>query len=729
MVMRNDVDFKRRGPRQGLDLSGPQFMPWMLIFLASGLFVVSFIGWAAGWLAAWISGNNEGPSLGFDVFTSLFGGSLSSLFPGTSSLLILIFAIVIALLIGGAVFAFYRLTRDQFGYQPNGLANLGDLEQFTFKERSGQAVRLRPRTLAGVNPKSLDPTEVGIPLGTWHGEEIYAGFEDVSIAIMAPRSGKTSALGVPQILAAPGPVLVTSNKSDIFTITVEKRQRDHPNGTIWAFDPQGVVQAEPNWFWNPLGHVEDFDTAMELAEMFVGRKGADDQGSGNAEFFQSAGRNYLAYLFLAAAVPTKTSPPATLREVDAWLDTSDPIDAIFRLQAAGELNHAKALKSTVDGPPETVGGIIATARDAAVALKSEKIVRWVTPGDGRVEFSSEHFIDSEDTLYLMSNEKSASAAAPLIAAFASRVFDVGADQASRRYKMRLDPPMVAVLDEAANICKIPGLPAGYSHYGSRGICVTTIFQSSHQPVRVWGQNAWKEMWSAATIKLIGPGIDDPTFAEELSKLVGGTDQETGTYQTSNTGSSYSVSMRQEQILSASDIRIIEKSKMLLLATATKPAMLDQVRYYQGPDANELDADEKRMADLITRKATAAAEQEARERASLFEEADRNAKAAADAKAASSSPDVGSSVESNAVATQAPIQEKKVYPPEHSSLKFSPEDFSDGAETFDDHLFQDFIGEDSTPVEPGPIGDPGRRLPPPPPSGSGDNSNNPHGGGW
>jgi len=153
------------------------------------------------------------------------------------------------------------------------------------------------------------------------------------------------------------------------------------------------------------------------------------------------------------------------------------------------------------------------------------------------------------------------------------------------------------------------LPGGYSHYGSRGICVTAIFQNSHQPVRVWGKNEWQEMWSAATVKLIGPGIDDPNFAEELSKLIGQTDQDVGTQSNSKQGSSYSVTVRQESILSASEIRTIDKTQMLMLATATKPAMLDQVRYYQGEHASELNEDEKNVANTITERAAAAAEEE------------------------------------------------------------------------------------------------------------------------
>jgi hypothetical protein len=41
----------------------------------------------------------------------------------------------------------------------------------------------------------------------------------------------------------------------------------------------------------------------------------------------------------------------------------------------------------------------------------------------------------------------------------------------------LDPPLLVVLDEAANICRISDLPELYAHFGSRGITPITILQS------------------------------------------------------------------------------------------------------------------------------------------------------------------------------------------------------------------------------------------------------------
>jgi hypothetical protein len=85
---------------------------------------------------------------------------------------------------------------------------------------------------------------------------------------------------------------------------------------------------------------------------------------------------------------------------------------------------------------------------------------------------------------------------------------------------RLDPPLLCVLDEAANICKISDLPQLYSHFGSRGILPISILQSYPQGARVWGEQGMAALWSAATIKVIGAGIDDAKLADDLSRLVG-----------------------------------------------------------------------------------------------------------------------------------------------------------------------------------------------------------------
>lgn len=102
------------------------------------------------------------------------------------------------------------------------------------------------------------------------------------------------------------------------------------------------------------------------------------------------------------------------------------------------------------------------------------MTRWVTPpppseGDRRPRLDPDAFLASRDTLYAHSREGEGSAG-PLVAALVQAVFNAGVKAAIRAPGGRLDPPLVSVLDETANIVRLRHLPANFSHYGSRGLC-------------------------------------------------------------------------------------------------------------------------------------------------------------------------------------------------------------------------------------------------------------------
>lgn len=203
-------------------------------------------------------------------------------------------------------------------------------------------------------------------------------------------------------------------------------------------------------------------------------------------------------------------------------------------------------------------------------------------------------------MYLLSKDGGGGASA-LIAACADSVMRAATAQAERAGG-RLDPPMLAILDEAANVCKISDLPDLYSHLGSRGIIPVTILQSYRQGQKVWGDAGMDAMWSASTIKVIGAGIDDPDFADKLSRLIGDHDVETRSTSTSDSGTSTSISMRQERILPADAIRALAKGTALLFATGMRAAMLDLRPWYQEPGADALSAASARASKAITARA-------------------------------------------------------------------------------------------------------------------------------
>ncbi|MFI9423412.1 type IV secretory system conjugative DNA transfer family protein [Streptomyces achromogenes] len=472
------------------------------------------------------------------------------------------------------------------------MAKPRDIEPLMAKAITDKARSLRPSLKTA---KHIASKDTGILLGNLQGtrHEVRMGYEDVAVAIMAPRSGKTTSLAIPSILNAPGPVLLTSNKAagDAFTTTYDARARV---GRVWSMDPQQIAHTAREMWWNPLADAKTLDGAGRLAGHFLA---ASVDASQQGDFWSKAGSNILSQLFLAAALDDR---PIT--DVMQWLAfpaDRTPLDILRDHQFTAV---AAQLKGTVEGPPETRDGIYETARQYAAALLNSQIAAWVTPQKDVPEFRPPEFVTSTDTLYLLSKDGGGGASA-LIAACADSVMRAATAQAERAGG-RLDPPMLAILDEAANVCKISDLPDLYSHLGSRGIIPITILQSYRQGQKVWGDAGMDAMWSAATVKVIGSGIDDPDFADKLSRLIGDHDVATTSTSTSESGKSTSVSMRQERILPADAIRALPKGTALLFATGMRAAMLDLRPWYAEPGAGELAAASARASKAITARAVA-----------------------------------------------------------------------------------------------------------------------------
>ncbi|MGW6454413.1 type IV secretory system conjugative DNA transfer family protein [Streptomyces sp. NPDC055078] len=550
------------------------------------------IAWLSGNITARLTGRPPAPYRPADALLHP-----DQVWPGAeeTSLLIatrIVPAVFLTLLAVIAAMWWKRHRGGSGGRKVAGMAKARDIEPLLAKAVTTKARSLRPSLK---DAKSIASADAGILLGNLAGtrNEVRMGYEDVAVAIMAPRSGKTTSLAIPSILAAPGSVLLTSNKAaqDAFTTTVDARASV---GRVWSMDPQQIAHAAREMWWNPLASATTLDGAGRLAGHFLA---ASVDASQQGDFWSKAGSNILSQLFLAAALDER--PITDVMDWLAFPANRAPLDI---LRDHGFTAVAAQLKGTVEGPPETRDGIYETARQYAAALLNTEIARWITPQKSIAEFKPGEFVTSTDTLYLLSKDGGGGASA-LIAACADSVMRAATAQAERAGG-RLDPPMLAILDEAANVCKISDLPDLYSHLGSRGIIPITILQSYRQGQKVWGDAGMDALWSASTIKVIGSGIDDPDFADKLSRLIGDHDVETKSTSTSDSGTSTSISMRQERILPADAIRALAKGTALLFATGMRAAMLDLRPWYQEPGADQLSAASARASKAITTRAIA-----------------------------------------------------------------------------------------------------------------------------
>lgn len=556
-----------------------------MVLANAALFTVAWLG---GTLGAGVTGHGwQPPPFTLGAYLTLISGNTGTLWPGASPYAVYAGMLAVSLLVVVPAVLVGRRLLDLRG-RGVGLARVRDLAPLTPVGIAARARELRP-SLAGV--RQLAPDETGNLLGDLapNGPELRSSFEDVELDLMAPRAGKSTGIAVPRVLRARGAVLLTSNKSDVYAVTRAERDRV---GTVWTFDPQGIAHVPRQMWWDILADCATIEGARRLAGHFVASVNDD---TAKKDFWISAAQNTLTALFLAAA-----RGRAPVAELLGWL--ADPADRtpIDLLRDAGLPAMAEQLQGTVRGAVETRDGIYETARQCVACLLDPEILAWVSPDPYLPQFRPDRHVLGRDTLYLLSKDGGGSAAG-VIAGLADATLRAGV-VAAERMGGRLDPPMTAVLDEAANVCRISDLPDLYSHLGSRGINVVTLLQSYRQGSRVWGEAGMDALWGAATIKLLGAGLDDADFVEKVSKLVGQHDVSTVSVSRSRDGSSRSTSYRQEHVLPPDRIRALPKGTALLLATGIRPAVITLRPWYKEPDAGRISAQARQEVAAITERA-------------------------------------------------------------------------------------------------------------------------------
>jgi type IV secretory pathway TraG/TraD family ATPase VirD4 len=571
--------------------TGSEAVAWLIPGLAVLNVVVFGVIWLGGTVGAAITGSGwHSPPFALGVYGKVLTGSAAEVWPGASPYAAYGGMVLILILVALLAMAVARKAGRVLAGRTKGLAGQREMHSMMPKAIAARARDLRP-SLKGV--RHLHPDDTGNLLGDLDpgGPELRSSFEDVELDLMAPRAGKSTGIAIPRLLRARGPVLLTSNKSDVFTVTRQERMKV---GKVWTFDPQGIAHAPREMWWDMLSGCDTIEGARRLAGHFVTSVNDD---SSKKDFWISAAQNTLTALFLAASRSASTVP-----DLLGWL--ADPADRtpVDLLREVGMPAMAEQLQGTVQGAVETRDGIYETARQCIACLLDPDTVAWVSPDPTRPEFIPDEHVLGRDTLYLLSKDGGGSAAG-VIAGLADATMRAGV-VAAERMGGRLDPPMTAVLDEAANVCRISDLPDLYSHLGSRGINVVTLLQSYRQGVRVWGEPGMDALWSAATVKLLGAGLDDADFVDKVARLVGQHDVKTPSYSRGRDGSSRSVSYRQEQVLPADKIRALPKGTALLLATGVRPALIRLRPWYQEPNAGPISKAAKAEVAAITERAAA-----------------------------------------------------------------------------------------------------------------------------
>ena len=342
------------------------------------------------------------------------------------------------------------------------------------------------------------------------GRTLLAAEERQSVIAFAPtQSHKTTGLAIPALLEWPGPVLATSIKSDLLMDTVACRQR---LGEVMIFDPALVTGLEPSRA-TPLWGAGTWRGAMRVAHWLAAAARTGSGGLQDADFWFTAAEKLLAPLLFAAA-----SSGRTMEAVVAWLDEGpEANDAQIEelLKEAREPAALRAWQATQNREERQRSSVYTTAEMIVGAFADPRVAEETKGAD----YSPAALLDGgANTLYLCAplheQERLRTVFSMLVQELLAVIYETVA--ATGR---PLDPPLLLLLDECANIAPIPNLAEIASTGAGQGVQLLSIFQDMAQVSTRYGPRV-STIVNNHRAKVFGTGISDPDTLSYVSRVLG-----------------------------------------------------------------------------------------------------------------------------------------------------------------------------------------------------------------
>ncbi len=394
------------------------------------------------------------------------------------------------------------------------LAGVRTAERLGVTEMPGG--RRKPPSAKAASRRDLRPLRVPSPgagrITLGHSKGLLLAAEKrQSVIVFAPtETHKTSALVIPALLEWEGPVLVTSVKNDLIAPTLTRREG---LGEVMIFDPTQAT-GMPRSRATPLWGATSWRGAMRVAEWLssAARLG-HNSGLQDADFWSATGQKLLGPLLFAAAANGRT-----VETVVRWLDEGpeESEDEVAELlEATGVAEATRAWRATQNREERQRSSIYTTAEMAMAAFADPRVVEETAGAD----YSPAALLDGRaNTLYICAPRSEQKRLRPLFSMLVQELVAV-AEQLYATTGKPLDPPLLLLLDECANIAPIPDLDKVAATGAGQGIQLLSVFHDLAQLASLYGRSSSTVVNNHAA-KIAGAGISDPETGKYFSSLIG-----------------------------------------------------------------------------------------------------------------------------------------------------------------------------------------------------------------
>jgi len=332
-----------------------------------------------------------------------------------------------------------------------------------------------------------------------------------SVIVIGPtQTGKTTGFAIPAILEWPGPVVATSVKTDLLreTLTARSCLRD---ATTFVYDPTRSTGLAKTAGWTPLMGCLTWHSAQRTASWLV--RAARRAGSGveSDAFWYAATEKVLAPILLAAACSG-----GFMQQVLKWLDAQDKEHITEALDKNGFEEAVAAFDAISMWDERTRGSVYATAQTVLLAYADPMVLASAQTSELQ---PARLFNGRPNTAYLCAPAHEQRRLQPLFATLVQEIVAHSYEQATKTGSP-LEPPLLLVLDECANIAPLRELATLASTGAGQGIQLVTVFQDMAQINAVYGPDRAPTIVSNHRAKVILSGIADTPTLRYVAQLLG-----------------------------------------------------------------------------------------------------------------------------------------------------------------------------------------------------------------
>ncbi len=359
-------------------------------------------------------------------------------------------------------------------------------------------------------------------------------------------SGKSRSFFLPNCAAHVGSYIATDPKSELWrhTSNFGDSLRFAPR------DPDGSFAFN----WIPL--CSDAATAQICARALVSASG----NTSNETFWDDSAASLIAAIFAHASTFDKPTPANAYDFYNFYND----VDLATILRCSPSMAAQQLSKGFSIAPPNTRGGIIATADTKLNFLADEKIRRFTSTTKEGTDLSA--LREKPIRIFWCLAENDVEQLKGLSCLFFTlALFQI---------KSKDGIPVTLFLDEVANIGKIPKLETEIAILRGRDISVVLGLQSFSQLSKIYGRDAAQVIVDNCATKIFLAGADIET-AEMVSKSLG----ERTIIETLEDGRQVKT---QRRLLFPDEIRQIPKNEQLIITSNKKP-MKTKRFFYTEPE--------------------------------------------------------------------------------------------------------------------------------------------------